>query len=167
MMNKRQWHKASALSLIESMLAVMILQVAVLGMIYTVNAGHAHINSGSDIVQASRLAEELMEEILTRDYSEPDGDVTLGPDTGEVSRAGYDDIDDYAGHSEPAGNVTKFDGTLHDASLQGYSRAVSVTGSSITMDDLAHTVNGKLVVVTVTLPKGREYQLSRFVRENS
>lgn len=166
-MIKRQWHQVSGISLIESMLAVMILQVAVLGMIYTVNAGHAHLDSGGNIVEASRLAEELMEEILTKEYTEPDGDLLLGPDTGEASRGDFDDIDDYANLTEAQENIYKFDGTLHDASLQKYSRSVGVTSSSMTVDDLGTTVNGKLVVVTVSISDGRQYQLSRFVRERS
>lgn len=154
------------LSLIESLLAVMVLQVAVLGMIYTVNAGYAHMAEGDNIVYASRLGEELAEEILARAYEEPSGSASLGPDTGESSRADFDDIDDYHGYSEAAGSLLLFDGTDHDSELQEYSRSVTVTASTLDISDTI-SVSGKLVVVTVTYPSGRILTLSRFVKEAS
>jgi hypothetical protein len=53
--------------------------------------------------QAHLLAHDLMQEILSFPYAEPESNpnaVSTGPDTGESSRSLFDDIDDYHGLTE-------------------------------------------------------------------
>lgn len=60
----------------------------------TVLAGDRHL--------AVALADELLDEIATRSFGEPDGDTgVLGTDSGEnpTKRSDFDDVDDYHGYS--------------------------------------------------------------------
>ena len=167
LLRTRKYQSEIGMTLAESMLAIMILQVAVLGMIYTVNAGYSHIEVSGETVEASRLGEELIEEIVTRSYADPDGGEVLGPDTGESDRADFDDIDDYDGYAEAAGSVLLLDGSNHEASAQVYSRSVTVEASAVNFTDFGSVVNGKTIMVTVTYPDGKTYEITRFVKESS
>ncbi|QNN21997.1 hypothetical protein HED60_06830 [Planctomycetales bacterium ZRK34] len=151
------------LTLAEALLAIVILQIAVLGLVYTVTAGHAHTAYGSQSVEASQVAESMMEEILTHEYADPEGGTGLGPDTGESARTTFDDIDDYNGSEETLGNLLDANGDLWPSNIQHFSRSVTVALSDQTITDLATTVSGKLITVTVTGDQNASATLIRFV----
>lgn len=48
---------------------------------------------------ATLLAEDLMSEIRSRKFEDPETPLAFGPEAGESARAGYDDVDDYDGLS--------------------------------------------------------------------
>ena len=76
---------------------------------------------------ASNLANELMEEIITKKFTDPDSDVGdfIGLDSGERStvRADYDDIDDYNGWSA---SPPKLSSSQANIFLSGWTRSVEV-----------------------------------------
>jgi MSHA pilin protein MshD len=115
--------------------------------------------AASERRQATFLAEQLMTEILQCYYKDPaSGSGTLGPDTGETSRASYNDVDDYDGltNSPPKSR----DG----ATLSGYAgwqRKVTVewvdpaNPASHSNTDLGL----KRITVKVTPPSGKTVKL--------
>jgi MSHA pilin protein MshD len=81
--------------------------------------------------QAMALADSILEEILQKEYSDPDGT------SGETTRDTMDDVSDYDGK-------TKALFTDWPASLSTYSVVISVAPSTL------GTVTAKKVTVTVT-----------------
>jgi len=116
---------ARGFTLIE--LIVGITLVAIAATLFTKLIVPAVRQSAEPLVQqrAASLAEALMDEILSKRYDEntPEGGVppcsasttpcstTLGPDTGETSRADYDDVDDYNVYCGSGVTVTDANGT--------------------------------------------------------
>jgi MSHA pilin protein MshD len=86
-------------SLVEVVIATLVVGLVMVAALNSVGAyirGQQHVaNRG----RAVMLANDLMTEILTRSYEEPDDSPVFGPEPGEgaVSRADYDDVDDYHG----------------------------------------------------------------------
>ncbi len=77
---------------------------------------------------ASALAREMMEEILALDYYDPDGPTLPGPESDEMSRSDFDNLDDYDGYTEPAGEVRGLGGTIiDDPAARSLSRTVTAT----------------------------------------
>jgi len=153
----------AGLTLVEVMIAIMVLQVAVLALSYTLATGEKHVLDAEHSQRASRLALDLIEEIIAKAYSDPQGGDAFGAEEG--SRSSFDDVDDYHGFSEATGAVTDFTGSDYGSDYQSFSRSVAVTQSSETISALSHTVNGKYVVVTVTDAAGRQWSISRLVPE--
>jgi len=163
--NRRVSRCAVGLSLVETLAAIMILQVAVLGVIYTVTAGHEHTQEVSNTLTASRLADDLMEEIMARAYADPEGGLGLGADTGESSRALFDDVDDYHNFSETSGNLADSAGTDYPDDWQTFTRSVQVVAASEFVADINATITGKTVTVSITSAKGRVWEQIRFIRQ--
>lgn len=112
--------------------------------IVVVSAGLAGILSVSTIVvkssadpmvrkQAIALAESILEEILQKEYADPDGT------SGETTRATMDDVDDYAGKDK-----TLF--TDWPTNLSSYSVAITVDAPA---NIPGTTVTAKKVTVAV------------------
>ncbi len=144
----------NALTLVECVLAMVVLSIGVLGMVYATTAGHHHLH-GSDLqLRAVRLAEHLLEEIHARPYS--------GSGIGRASFC----VDDYDGFSEDPGQVRSFTGELYGDHDQIFSRSVTVTAANETVADLdGASIPGKTVTVTVQDSRGVNWSLSRFICE--
>lgn len=163
--NGRSARGSRGLSLVEALAAIVILQIAVLGLIYTVTAGHAHAAYAGRSIDASQLGQAMMEEILGRAYIDPEGGVGLGPDAGESSRTAFDDIDDYNGINEAAGSLSDANGDTLPQDMQSFTRSVTVALWDQTITDLSTTIPGKLITVTVTDNNNQASQVTllRFV----
>lgn len=141
-------------TLVECLLAMAILAVAVLSLVYTATAGHQHAYHGDTSLRATRLAEQLMEEILSRPY---DGSGTDRDDW---------HLDDYDGFTESAGTLTDGIGSLLPADDQTFSWSVSVSSSVQTIGSLdGIDISGKTIVITVQNETGEVWQLCRFLPE--
>ena len=153
--DRRQQERA--FTLIEALLAAVILAIAIGAIImpFTV-AMRTQVLEAQQTLAVS-LAEELMEEILVRPFEEPaDGDeapeppAAFGPDLGEGSRADYSAIDDYEGYTEAAGAITGPDGeVLDDPAAHGLSRHVTVAYVYVTGQDPTDGPTFLCVVVEV------------------
>lgn len=125
-------------TLIELIIALLIISIALTGMLSVINLTTAH--SADPLVQhqAVAIAEAYLEEILLQDYADPNG-----VEAGE-GRASFDDVDDYHGLN---------DSGVHDqlgnaiAGLSDYDVAVQVAGVT-----LPAGVAAKKVQVTVAGP---------------
>ena len=116
----------SGLTLTESLLATVILAITAAAVImpFTAGARAEHVTRRRTV--ATSLAQEMMEEILSKPFEDPQGVSLPGPEPGEADRGDFDNTDDYNGYSEPAGNVTGLTGTpATDAGAAGLSRHVT------------------------------------------
>ncbi len=124
----------SGFTLIEALLAATVLAIAVTAILLPFSAGARSQLVGSRLTLAVSLAEDMMEEILLREFEEPDdGDDdpeptgAFGPDAGESDRDDFDAIDDYHGYEEDAGAIVGPGGLVVDCDeADGLSRHVTV-----------------------------------------
>ncbi len=158
-------HGRRGISLAECIIALTILPLAVSAIAYAVVAGQQESAEALRQERAATLAEALMEEILSKPYADPQGATTLGPDAGETSRTLYDNMDDYHGHTEPAGAVRNAALVLYPGGYQRMSRSVTCASTPQTL--LGITRPGLSISVTVSDAAGNLVTVTRFVADPS
>lgn len=127
-------------TLLESLLAAVVLAGAISAVIWPFSVAAQNQQASERRTLASCLAQELMEEVIAKPFNDPDGPGGLGPEVGETTRADYDNIDDYHGYSEAAGQIRSFDGEVMAGDAGAYlSRNVTaayvyVSGQDISED---------------------------------
>ena len=150
------------------MIAMVVLSVAVFAVLSTLVAGEQQLQEADHALAASRLARDLLEEIVAKPYEDPqEPGKPLGPDQAENSRALYDDCDDYLNFKEKRGDVRNAAGTLYQRSQQEFERRVNVTTTTNTIASLGATVPGLLIEVTVEDAGGRTWNYTRFIPQPS
>lgn len=125
-------------TLVESLLAAVVLLIAVAAVIvpFTVGARNEHVDRRRTV--ASGLAQEMIEEILSKPFADPQGASSPGPEPGEADRADFDNMDDYHGYSEAAGSVTDPAGVpATDAGEAELSRHVAAQYVYVSGQDIA------------------------------
>lgn len=143
-------------SLVELILAIVIISVAVGGVMLVFVVAFTHSANPMQQQQAVAIAEGYLDEILARRYDDPDGS-----NAGE-SRSTYDDVSDYnaiVNQSPPRdqdGNVL--------TGLENYIVNVTVTNSSI--GPAGDTVPARRIDVQVTSPPLVDTTLSAYRTEN-
>ena len=148
--NRRQ----GGLSLIELIVFIVIVSVGIAGILAVFNVA---VKSSADPMlhkQSLAIAEALVDEIMAKAYSDPDGT------SGETDRALMDDVSDYAyfNGSDTAHTITG-DQTLAATAvpaLSAYRAQVAV------VDTTLNGVAAKQVTVTVTAPNGDSLALSGY-----
>jgi prepilin-type N-terminal cleavage/methylation domain-containing protein len=153
------------LTIVECMIAMTILSVIVLVTCYTLAAGQQHIYEGNRLDTAVRLGRDLLEEITARNYRDPSGTTNFGPEPDELTRAAFDDVDDYQNYSEAPGALKDATGTPYPATDQVFSRKVTVTQGNLSVTDLGGQFKGLTVKVTVQAPTGQQWVFQRFIPE--
>ena len=144
------FHTKRGFTLIELVVAMVVISVALVGVMSVINYTTQHSADPLLRQQAIAIAEAYMEEITLKNYADPDTD-------GEANRALYDDVDDYNGLN---------DSGAHDQNgsaiggLENYS--VSVTVASQNYGPSGAEVAGLKIDVTVIDPAGEVLVLSGF-----
>jgi MSHA pilin protein MshD len=151
--------------LIEVLIASAILSFVTLGIVQAVSAGQARTLDALKRARAQALAEVLIEEILAKPYADPEGETAFGPDSGEASRDDFDNIDDFHGYIESAGNLADHAGAAYPNDYQSLARSVSVVAVTNSVIDLGGDHDGVQVTVSVNEPGGRVWSIERFVPE--
>ena len=105
------------LTLLESMLASVVLAISVFAVTlpFTVGVRNDEVQHRRTVAVA--LAQEMMEEILSKPFNDPQGFSMPGPEPNEYSRWYFDNIDDYDSWYE-------YFGTSGDSATLGLSRRV-------------------------------------------
>src|SRR5687767_12240939 len=151
--------RARAFTLVESMMAVLIVSGVLVASLGTFGAIARARQMQVERAQAFGLAERMMSEVVQCRYDEPSGGViNPGPDAGETRRALFDDVDDYENWSAAP---QLRDGTA----LPGYSgwlvkvkvRYVTPAAPDSTSND--STVGLKRIQVSVSTPSGAKHEL--------
>lgn len=151
---------SSGLSLIESVLAVVVVSVLVVASLNAAGAAARTRLKRSENSAAMALARELMGEIMHKAFFDPKypGSTGLGPGTDET-RATYDDVNDYHNLTEsppvdPWGNPIP--------GYSGWSRTVQISWvDPASLAEVQDVNTGlKRITVTVASPGG---QITRLV----
>lgn len=137
-------------TLIELIVAMVVISVALVGVMSVIN--YTTLHSADPVLrhQAIAIAEAYMEEISLKNYSDPDVD-------GEASRALYDDVDDYNGLTD---NGARDQNGNAIAGLGNYTVGVTVQNSNYGPG--GSLVAGLKIDVTVTDPAGESLTLTGF-----
>ncbi len=157
---------AEGFTLLEALLAAVVLAFAAVAI--TVPFASAARNEQTDARRtlAVSLAQELMEEILSRPFM--DGDPSYarnaGPDPGESTRSLFDNVDDYDGHTEPPGAITDMAGNVVDCSVsEGLSRRATVSYVHVSGQEMSEPPTFVCVVVEVRYAQRPVVTLTRLV----
>lgn len=148
------------ITLIELVVSILIVSLGVAGILVVIT--QATRSSADPMVtdQAVAIAEAYLEEILLKDFSDPDQPESGGPEGGE-SRPTYDDVNDYNGLSD-AGARDQNNNPI--AGLGQYNVSVSVAsaadlGPAGGQTPAADTLR---VIVQVGAPNGVNISLSGY-----
>jgi len=159
----RSTRKRGGFTLMETLIATVILAFSVLAITYAVAAGQMETSDSLEYLRAMSLAEGLMEEAASRPYAAIDSGNPLGPESGEI-RSTFSTADDYHGFTEAKNNIKTANGTLYPSIYQSFTRSVTVAATSVTPPGATAAVAGVNVTVTVTSASGVAYTVQRFVR---
>jgi type II secretory pathway pseudopilin PulG len=159
-------HRHRGISLIENLIASTILATASLTVTYAVVAGQQQARASEERLHAVDLAEDLIDEILRQPYLDPNGDSELGPETGENTRADYDNADDYHDFLEDAGALQDALGVTYPPEYQAFFRRVTIIESTQSVSGL-DDIDGIIVRVRVNDAAGTtpEALIVRFIPE--
>lgn len=130
--------RQAGFTLIELVIFIVVVSVGVVGILSVMNLTVQH--SADPVVrkQAAALADSILEEILLKEYDDPDDGVNVV----EAGRDSYDDIDDYNG--------------LTNAAFTDLPAVVSGYGINIAVTDGTATLGVTATQVTVTVTGGAE-----------
>jgi hypothetical protein len=141
------------------MVALAIIGGAFLAVVSTASVGHKHLYAADVEFRAVRVARDLMEEIVAKPYSDPDVPDVFGREPADTARTLFNDVNDYNGLTETAGQLRDMTGTLYPTDHQGMSREAAVTPVAHAVVGLGSVVSGVTVTVTVReQPKGKTWQ---------
>jgi len=138
-------------SAVEAVVSVLILSLAIVSSLHAYGTYAKGALIRNEAGAAHGLAAELIAEIASQAYEEPGAAVgTFGTESGESTRASFDDVDDYDGWSENP--PTDRAGTaLTD--YAAYARSVTVTNvdeATLSSTRTDGSTGAKRIVVTVT-----------------
>jgi len=151
-------------TLIELIIFIVVVSVALAGILLVMNTV---VKSSADPMvrkQSIAIAESLLEEILLKEYDDPNGAVGCTNRGAAGNRADWDDVCDYHGYKTTAGIVYVFsgDGTIGSVvpGLGNYniSRAVVIDPNTTDLTG----VTAKKVTVFVTDPQGSSISLTGY-----
>lgn len=141
--NKPCLNKSRGFTLIEMVIAIVVLAAGVSGILFGVMANTARSADPMLRQQAIFIAQAYLEEVVLKPYADPDGGETNSCEAGET-RVQYDDVADYDCINDTAGAIDQFGGSL--AGLDNYNIAVNVSTANIG----AASISARRIDVNVT-----------------
>ncbi len=164
-------------TLIEIVVVIVVLAVALTGVTLVINQAVRQSPEGLIQTRAMELAQAYLDEILTKRFDQNSGQggtprcdstdsgalpctATIpAADPGEISRANFNDVDDYDGLNEspPISLTTGFASTLYDG--YGVQVRVAYAGSEL---GLGSNQQAKRITVTITTPLGNSIPVSAY-----
>jgi MSHA pilin protein MshD len=126
-------------TLIELIIFIVVVSIALAGILSVMNTV---VKSSADPLvrkQSIALADSLLEEILLKNFNDPDG-----TEVGETDRSNWDDVGDYNGKTASA--------FVLPSELAGYQIAIAVVSDTATVGTPAKPAKR----VTVTVSRGGE-----------
>lgn len=156
MSNKRP--RQIGFTLIELIIFIVVVSAGLAGILSVMNTS---VKSSADPMvrkQALAIAESLLEEILLKDYCDPDTVVAGNPPacgvhTVEASRKLFDDVDDYNGYAS-TGIVDLVGNVVPGLTAYNISPPVSVAVVTAAQSSQLNAVGVKKITVSVTGPQG-------------
>jgi Tfp pilus assembly protein PilV len=137
-------------TLAEALLSATILAIVSASATLPFAAGLQQTLESSRLEQAVALGQAMMEEILARPFSDPNGASAAGPESGESSRDKFDNIDDYHGYAESDHIARNYlNAAINDPAVKELWRSVSV--QYVTMPNQPTADVNTFVRITVTV----------------
>jgi len=158
-------HRHFGFTLVEALTASVILVLCIVAVSVCMRAGHQANQDASQGQRAVKLAEELVEYVLSLPYYDDGGVQTPGPEAGETGASAFDNADDFHGYSDPEGTLTDMSGSAYPPEYQVFTRSVSVQYGSVSIGGLGQPVDGLTVVVQISDRKGRTWDVRRFISQ--
>ena len=163
-MTRRCEGRAAGFTLAESLLAAVLLLAAISAIVLPFAAGARAEQADARMCLAVNLAQGMMEEILAKPFDDPQGASTPGPETGETRRSRFDNMDDYHGYAESAGQIADANGVVIRTAVSGdLSRWVSAQYVYVSGQDTGQPATFVRVTVTVAYKGAVLVQLTRLV----
>jgi len=149
-------------TLIEALLASVILALVVGAILIPFTAGAQNAVQNAREVLAANLAQELMEEILSKSFNDPDG-----TNAGETNRMKWDDMRDYNNFSESQGNIRNLNGEIFTApSAANMSRTARVESVYVAGQATSNPPTFLRITVEIRYKGQVIKKISRLVYEN-
>ena len=153
---------SNGFTLIEALLASVVMAIVVGAVVMPFTAGAANTAQNARSTLAVNLAQDLMEEILAKPFSDPDGS-----EAGETGRSNWDDMDDYDGYGEVEGAIAGFDGvTVDDPASVALTRRVRVERVYVAGQDQSEEPTFLRITVDVHYHGEKVVTLSRLAYAN-
>jgi Tfp pilus assembly protein PilV len=164
----------SGFTIVEALLAGVVLAISVAGVSGALSADYQQTLAMQQTATAINLGRELQDEIASKPLANPSSGSTTpatapaAPSTTQpttINRSTFVAVGDYNGYTDFSSDLYTLGGTSMDATgSQNYCRSVSVTqGGKPTNDTVSATTDFAVVTVTVTPPNGKPVQISRVV----
>ena len=154
-------------TLAESLVASVVLAVAVVAIAGTLTASYQSINAGAGTSEAVAMARQLIEEISAKPFAVPATETdNSGCSGGNNDRRSYDTIDDYHGFADTSAAIETLDGDTLSVGRAGagtFTRSVAITPGVRPTGHTAPAADFALITVTVTKPNGEAVKVSQVV----
>ncbi len=134
--------RQAGFTLIELVIFIVVVSVGVAGILSVMNLTVQHSADPMVRKQAAALADSILEEILLKEYADPDGGVNVVEGSPNPNRALLDDVDDY--------------NDLTNAAFTDLPEVVSTYVINIAVTDGTATLGVTAKRVTVTVTGGAE-----------
>lgn len=162
-MRRQTAHGCKGFTLLEALLAAIVLALAVTAITVPFTAAAQHDQMDATRTMAVNLAQEMMEEILGKSFNAAGDPNTPGPEAGET-RSTFDQFDDYHGYSEAQGQIADRSGAvIGDAAANSLSRTVSAQYTYVDGQDTGASATFIRITVTVLHKGSAMVTLSRLV----
>ena len=153
------------LTMMEALIASALLAMAASSVYLSVSSAQVQMHHAAHAQRGLRLAEELIQYVTVMPYDDPDGSSRPRPERGETSVSRFDNMDDFHGYAEAAGELKDVEGNVLPASYQVFNRSVSARYTRQRVSALGGVIPGLLVTVTAEDGEGQTWTVSRFVPE--
>ena len=153
--------RRSGFTLIESLIASVVLAIAVVGIAGALGASFKQTTVLDNDAAAIAIARALLEEVASKPFAS--STASSKASAGNLDRTTYTNVADYHGYHDQSTFTTLAGGTLDVGT--GYSRSVTYTvPASVTVGSTTKSLNdfGR-ITVTVSSPSGRNVTVSRLI----
>ncbi len=147
---------AAGFTLMEALIASVILAMTISAVTTPFVAAARNQQADLELTVAVSYAQELMEEMLSKPFADPQGGGSVGPELDETTRAAFDNVDDYNEYSDI---VTAEAGSISGAT---FTRSVSAVYVYVSGQDT--TLAPSFVRVTVQIHDRDNRQITSLSR---
>jgi Tfp pilus assembly protein PilV len=158
--------RAGGFTLVEAMMASVVLSILVFGMGGELVASHEQTAALQQSATAVALGRQLLDEIVCKPLANPTSGITTPTTTALMEpRSQFVAVGDYNLYTDSGSALSMLSGTTVDATGgQTYTRSVTVKlGALPGGDSVSPASDFALVTVSVTPPAGQTVQLQRVV----
>ena len=158
------------MTLMEALLASTMLAMGASAVLLPFSVGAQSEQEDARRTLALYLGRELMEEIISKPFDDPEASDAIGPDGGESSRALFDNIDDYDGYEDGYGkSIDRIVGmdkqTIDGVAIEGLHREAIITYIHVSGQDLGDDPNFVRVEVEMKYKGDELLTLRRLVHK--